>query len=109
MGNLERFAEVVFDLKEHHLIGQIASHFKISSLRILFPDMDDLFDWIPIFFGGTNNKNWLENVSKVTMVGCGKKRELLISKKKGNYEKKIPECISKIKIPNYIKKKQIIY
>jgi hypothetical protein len=40
MENLELLAEVVNDLKKHHLVGNA------------------LFDWIPKFFRGTDNKNW---------------------------------------------------
>jgi hypothetical protein len=104
MKNLELLAEVVNDLKNHHLVGLEARHFKITSLRSLFPGRNAMFDWIPIFFSGTNNKNWLENVGKITMIGKGVKREILISNKKENAEKKIAVCTSKITIPSYSKK-----
>jgi hypothetical protein len=56
-------------VQNHHLAGTEARYFKITSLRSLFPGRNALFDWIPKFFRGTDNKNWLENVGKITMVG----------------------------------------
>jgi hypothetical protein len=101
MENLELLADVVIDLKKHHLIGAESRHFNVLRLRSIYPGRDDLIAWIPKFFSGTNNKNWLENVCKISMVGTGVKREILISKKKENYEKKIPACVSTIPIPSY--------
>jgi hypothetical protein len=69
MKNVELLAEVVNDLKNHHLVGLEARHFKITSLRSLYPGLDALFDWISTFFKGTDNKNWLKNEVKITMVG----------------------------------------
>jgi hypothetical protein len=56
-------------VQNHHLAGTEARYFKITSLRSLFPGRNASFDWIPKFFRGTDNKNWLENVGKITMVG----------------------------------------
>jgi hypothetical protein len=104
MENLKLLAEVVIDLKKHHFVGTDSRYFKITDLRNMFPEKTTVFDWIPKFFGATHNRNWLENVCKITMVGAGKSRELLISIKKENYEKKTPAYISKIMIPSYTRK-----
>jgi hypothetical protein len=90
------------------LLVQKLNTSKSQTYEVYFQRKTLYFDWIPKFFSGTNNKNWLENVCKITMVGNSVKREILISKKKENFEKKIPACISKIMIPSYVKKKPYI-
>jgi hypothetical protein len=101
MQNLELLSQVVMDLKKDHLIGAESRYFNFIVLRSKFPGQDDLFDWTIKFFYGMINKNWLESVCNISMVGTSKSRQLLISKKKENFEKKIPACISKITIPRY--------
>ncbi len=94
---LTTFAELVSQVKKHHIEHEKSREFKIDELKALYPGDDDFFDWLPKFFGVPHNKRWLESECKITTCGLGKKRLWNITKGKRDIS-------SRIRIPTISKK-----